>query len=188
MGYCLGSVGGPRSPALCKISKVPRAALFGGVRSPTHRLGILLGARHHMQQHATAFDRKAPGRQCRSAVRRWRAKKCGDYRGGHGAALSNATGFRMTVALPAVSATALPNRANDRERHFRHRPGGPGAADGSHEATKFNGKCDVREAVLFLPTLSRKILAPKAASSASEQTCFWPSTCFSFRSVRQCVL
>ena len=32
-----------------------------------HRLGIFFGARHHMQQDATAFDRKAPGRQNRFA-------------------------------------------------------------------------------------------------------------------------
>ena len=43
------------------------------------------------------------------------------------------------------------------------------------------GHCLTRNA------LSRKILAAKTASSASEQTCFWPSTCFSYRSVRQYV-
>ena len=32
-----------------------------------HRLGIFLGACHHMQQHPTALDRKAPGRQNRLA-------------------------------------------------------------------------------------------------------------------------
>jgi hypothetical protein len=30
-------------------------------------IGIFLAARHHVQQHATALDRKAPGRQSRLA-------------------------------------------------------------------------------------------------------------------------
>jgi DNA topoisomerase IB len=34
----------------------------------SHRLGIFLGARHHVQQQATALDRKASGRQNRLSL------------------------------------------------------------------------------------------------------------------------
>ena len=58
--------------------RIIQAAPLHVLEECSHRLGIFLGASHHVQQHATAVDRKAPGRQNRLAF--WRqaanARRC----------------------------------------------------------------------------------------------------------------
>ena len=57
----------PRGAVRGHQQRIIEAAPLHVLEERGHRLGIFFGARHHVQQHTTALNRKTPGRQNRLA-------------------------------------------------------------------------------------------------------------------------